>query len=685
MASSRTTTLAATRLESYGLSLELAKQLHIEILDAAETQSVDPAFKALPSLRLRYMDPANPGRPLTPHPKWPAFQRFRYLEDPPPNAQGKVQRYVQPSSSGVCAYFPSLFDWRPVLTDPTASIFITEGEFKAAKACERGFLTIGLGGVWNFTSKASGGSLLRELDSINWVQREVYIVYDNDGQPKEEVIQALNRLAEELCERGALIYTLFLPSVKPGKTGLDDYFAANPDPAEFGQLVLLTRISLTMAQPLHNMNTSYTLLHAPQGIGMLSTGKILSLDAFSLIEGKHNYREGVLHKDNTLVQKKVPLSSAWLRWSMRRESTTTAYIPGSERLVDQTFNTWPGWGTRPVKGDVGPFLRVVDNLFDACTAPKDEIKAAKKWFVQWLAFPIQNPGVKMFSMAVLLGAPQIGKSLLVSMVSRVYGANFHQLSTNDLTSQFNGWAAHVQFALGDDIIGSDKRAHATEFKTMITRDWVVVNEKNIPAYKVRDCINYIFTTNEFDAFFMDDDDRRNFIWHCMGEKIPLAEGKRIREWSDSEVGGNALHHYLLYLSLDGFDHTPAMMTTAKMSMTDLGKSDLDQWCQRLRDTPDLMLAGRVGDLFTSRELLRMYDPNGLHKVTPNGMGKALSRAKFVQVLGSNPVVWTGGNERFYIVRDAEKWLRSNHAQVRAHIQKTKPKPEPVPRQYKGVS
>jgi hypothetical protein len=291
----------------------------------------------------------------------------------------------------------------------------------------------------------------------------------------------------------------------------------------------------------------------------------------------------------------------------------------------------------------------------------------------------------MFSMAVLLGAPQIGKSLLVSMVSRIYGDNFHQLSTNDLTSQFNGWAAHVQFALGDDIIGSDKRAHATEFKTMITRDWVVVNEKNIPAYKVRDCINYIFTTNEFDAFFMDDDDRRNFIWHCMGEKIPLSEGKAIREWVDSEAGGNALHHYLLNVNLEGFDHTPAMMTTAKSSMTDLGKSDLDLWCQHLRDTPELLLTGKASDLYTSRELLRVYDPHGNHKVTPNGMGKALSRAKFVQVLGANPVLWEGGNERFYIVRNKEKWLRSNHAQVRAHIQKTKPKPEPMPRQYKGVS
>lgn len=680
MVSARSLSLATEKLAAYGLTYEHAKKLHIEVLDAEETKGVDPLFLSLPALRLRYMDPAT-GKPLTPHSKWPAFQRFRYLVDPPPNSAGKVQRYAQSERSGVCAYFPTLRDWSTILTDTKQTIYITEGEFKAAKACERGFPTIGLGGVWNFTSKASGGAFLRELEAVDWVQREVYIIYDNDGQPNEKVIMALNRLAEELCERGAIIYTVFLPSVKPGKTGLDDYFIANPDPTEFVQMRDLTRISLTMAKPLHEMNDRYTLLYSPQGVGCLDTGRIIGLDTFNLVEGKHNYREGVVHKDNTLVQKKVSLAAAWIKWSMRRETSEAAYNPGAERLCDGAFNTWPGWGTTPVKGDVSKFLRVIDNLFDACVVPKEEIKAAKKWFLQWLAFPIQHPGAKMFSMAVLLGAPQIGKSLLVSMVSRIYGDNFHQLSTNDLTSQFNGWAAHVQLALGDDIIGSDKRSHATEFKTMITRDWAVINEKNIPGYKVRDCINYIFTTNEFDAFFMDDNDRRNFIWHCMGEKIALAEGRAIRAWADSEEGGNALHYYLLNLSLDGFDHTPAMMTTAKMAMTDLGKSDLEGWCHRLRDTTDLILPNSNCDLYSSRELLQKYDPEGKHKLTAAGLGKAMTRTGFMQVLGGAPIVWPGGNERLFIIRNKDKWLKASAAQVRAYLLKVKPKPSPLAAQY----
>ncbi len=664
--------LAEERLKNYGLDLSILEELSIDVLSGEETAAIDPTFAALPSLRLRYFDPADPSKPLTPHPKWPPFQRLRYLVDLPADKAGKIQRYAQAKGSGVCAYFPMLADWRPALQNTNLPLYITEGEFKAIKAGTLGFPTIGLGGVWNFLNTGSGGGFLRELEAINWVQREVYLIYDNDGQPNENVISAINRMAEELCDRGAIVYTVFLPSVRPGKTGLDDYLIANPDPDAFKQLVRMTRVSLTMARPLHEMNQRRALLHSPIGIGHLDTGKIVGIDAFNVVEGKLNYRENVLHKDQKMVEKKTSLASAWLKWSMRRECHEAAYLPGRGRIVDGSFNTWPGWGTRPVKGDVTPFLKLVDNLFDACDVPKEEIRAAKKWFLQWLAFPIQNPGVKMYSMAVLLGAPQIGKSLLVSMISRIYGENFHQLSTNDLTSSFNGWAAHVQFALGDDIIGSDKRAHATEFKTMITRDWVVVNEKNVPAYKVRDCINYIFTTNEFDAFFMDDDDRRNFIWHCMGRKIPLDEGQAMRDWVDSEEGGNALHYYLLNLDLKGFSHTPAMHTTAKSSMTDLGKSDLDVWCHRLRDTPELILHNHQSDLFCARELLDIYDSQRSTKTTPNGMGKAMSRAKFVQALGSAPVVWHGGNDRFYIVRNKDKWLKATAAQVKAHLQKTHP-------------
>lgn len=75
----------------------------------------------------------------------------------------KGARYLQPSNTGSWVYFPQSFK---VLLEATLKgqsrssingfdpvIMICEGEKKAAKACSEGFLTVGLGGVYNWRSR----------------------------------------------------------------------------------------------------------------------------------------------------------------------------------------------------------------------------------------------------------------------------------------------------------------------------------------------------------------------------------------------------------------------------------------------------------------------------------------------------------------------------------------------------
>jgi len=679
--------LATDRMKSYGLTLEHMKALNIEVLSAAETKAVDPAFYNLPTLRIRYMDPWNPGKPLTASKGWSGFQRLRYLVDPPPTTKGRVPKYAQSAKSGVCAYFPTLRDWAPVRKDTNLSLIITEGEMKAAKACERGFYTIGLGGVSNFINTGIGKGVLDELLAIDWVQREVYLVFDNDGDPKPDVIAALNRLAAELCELGAIVYNVFLPSVKSGKTGLDDYFIANPSTQEFEELLLTTRISLTFAQPLWDLNSRYLLVRSPTMIVDRDKGTMLDIADFNVIYGKLTHREMKLTDQGTPSQKRMPLAPAWLKWAMRAEVDRVCYSPGRPEIENDTYNTWPGWGTTPVKGDVKPFLALVDRLFDSTSiSSKEEARLAKEWFLRWCAYPIQHPGAKMYSTAVLWGGQGTGKTLLVMALKRIYGENFHELDATELDSTFNGWSAKIQLVLGDDVVGSDKRSYAAKLKKMITQDTINLNEKFMPAYSIRDCINYIFTSNENDSFFMDRDDRRNFIWEVTAEKLPDGVGRELREWMQTEEGGNALHYFFLNLPMGNFEHTaPAFETTSKHTMIDIAKSSLDVWCSDLRVIADRIFMNNSAELFCAKELLRLYDPEGKHKVSPSGMGKAMGRAGYKQVLGGQPILWSGGQDRFFAVRNADRWLKTTAAEVKKHLSKTKPQPSPLAAQYRGVS
>ena len=140
------------------------------------------------------------------------------------------QRYAQPVSTGVKAYFPRNLqglDWPTVIGQPATPIVITEGELKSSSACKLGFPTIGLGGVYSFRSAKSGVLLLPELESINWQERTTYLVFDSDYQDNPQVCRALYELAETLVDQGALPFLVTLPDVlDDGKTGLDDFLAS---------------------------------------------------------------------------------------------------------------------------------------------------------------------------------------------------------------------------------------------------------------------------------------------------------------------------------------------------------------------------------------------------------------------------------------------------------------------------
>ena len=106
-----------------------------------------------------------------------------------------------------------------------------------------------------------------------------------------------------------------------------------------------------------------------------------------------------------------------------------------------------------------------------------------------------------------------------------------------------------------------------------------------------------------------------------------------------------------------------------------GLSDIGRWARRLRDDPDHVLrVGNVilkGDLWASHELLKIYDPEGKHRVTIGGLGKELKRAGFRQAYKGMPVLTSSGQQRLFIVRGKEKWPDAALKAVREHYDATR--------------
>lgn len=656
---------AAEKLASSGLTVEQANQCGMHSVNNA--CSLDDQFEAQPALILPYFDLR--GRPLKPHKAWPDFYRLRYLGETNvksfKEAAGvKPNRYSQPKNTGVCAYFPRVVDWENIAADTDEPILITEGELKATKASVEGFPTIGLGGVYNFKSSTQGIFWLPELEEIEWARRKVTIVYDSDFASNSMVCNAINALGEELHERGALVHVAFLEDVydpEERKTGLDDFLVER---TEDDLIDLLKRAEpWGMTKRLWQMNKEVVYVRDPGMVVAQKTGQKMDCSKFTAHSdwATISVPDRKMGKDGAMTTVKAAAAPMWIKWPLRKAVDKVSYLPGHERFCEDDglfyFNQWKGWGVKPHKGSVKPFLELVDYLFEGAE------KGVKEWFLDWCAYPIQFPGTKLFSAVIVHGrSTGTGKTLLGYTLARIYGQNFIKIKSKDLYDTW--WAENRQFVLGDEISGSDKRAEADMMKAMITQEEININIKYIPQFSIPDCVNYYLTSNHADALFLEDEDRRFFVHEVLGGPLSDDFYFAYDKWLKKEGGAAALMQWFLDRDLENFNpKAQAMRTRARDRMIMVGKSDLAMWLQELKDSPGAKLrfgqARHVRDLFTSSELLTMYETEHerqIGKVTVNGMTRALKTAGFKHAYDGEPLTTPDGKlARYWVVRHWEKW------------------------------
>ena len=674
-------TLAQAKLVSSGLDLADARKLGLTWHTAGETQQLCPIFWGLPSLRIPYFHPATK-EPLTSRPHWPVFFRQRALREPVPLPE-RFKKYLQPPDTGLCPYFPTNYDWKPLLQDHTHYLIITEGELKAAKACKEGFPTIGLGGVNSYRSYRSGIEFLPLLEEIAWPRREVFLIFDSDVQGNSNVCHALNDLAQTLARRGAIPKLVLLPSGANGeKMGLDDFLLSN-HPDVLRQMLLLDAVHLAFAQPLWLMNERYAYIPMLDRVIRRGESYLSSVGSLRTAETAVFF-EQVLKDNGSLSTQRVSATEQWLSWPLRQDVKRLTYVPGLDPLAlipseapsaqgdDADYNLWTGWGCVPKAGDLKPFLALVDHLFTGATSE------AKQWFLRWCAYPLQFPGTKLFSSVVIHGLAQgTGKSLIGYTLGKIYGKNFTEIDQADLHGSFNEWAIGKQLIMGDDVTGSDKLQDRDKLKKMITQKEIRINAKNQPTYLLPDCINYYWTSNQFNAFFLEDRDRRFFIHEVTADPMPFAFYEAYAERLNFDPSFSAaVFHYLLNLDLGDFKAAgPALTTVAKEHMTRNTRSDIDNWVVDLVEAPDDWLligeARLVGDLFTNKELLAVYAAQlgvAPESLPAKRLASALARVGVRQVHDGLPVRAPGRHaDRYYAIRNSSKWLRATLPQLQAHL------------------
>lgn len=639
------------KLRTSGLGVEDAKKLKLK-LTTIET-AVKDLSSQIPVLKSGFIIPYFDlnGKPTK-------FWRYRYLENTKTGFNAatdkKALRYAQPPKSTNEVYIPPFVDWKTMCLDPSKEVVITEGELKAACGCRFGIPTMGLGGVWSWRSAKDHMAMLPLFEDFVWKGRPVVICYDSDVANNHKVIQAENALAKALTKKGAAVRIARLPFLSDGRrAGMDDYIV------ESGPKALLSVLDEAFpwreAQELHKLNEEVIYVADPGLVLKLDTLQKISPRAFY----EHAYAPRVFYEE-TITEKGTKLTEKsaareWLKWPHRATATRITYAPGEPRIAAGALNTWTGFGVEPKKGDIKLWKQLLDFVF-AGLSPEN-----RRWVEQWMAYPLQHPGAKLYTAVVLWGLVHgTGKSLIGYTLGEVYGKNFTEIADKDLVTTYNEWAENKQFVMGDEITGGDKRSSADRMKSMITQRQLRLNPKYVPSYTVPDCINYYFTSNHPDAFFLEDTDRRFFIHEVAGEPMPDTFYKSYDQALKNGELVPALFHHLLNLPMDGFNpqgHAP--QTASKAEMIENGKSDIATWVAALKTDPNTVLRINnkpiMRDLWTTSELHHLYDPQGNKKVTLNGLSREMRRAGMPKAYNGMPVPTYEGSQRLWVLRNHKKY------------------------------
>ena len=238
----------------------------------------------------------------------------------------------------------------------------------------------------------------------------------------------------------------------------------------------------------------------------------LSMQAFN---AKHN-RHIAVDEDGSIIK-----SAAWMALEDYQIETVVRgiYLPWAGPVFDmngvQCVNTFrPSSVPRAAetlstlgRDAVALFLRHLKLL----AGGRDEVVRV---LVDWMAFCVQKPGVKIRWAPVIKGIEGDGKTLIGAVMGAVMGRpNVKQISPKVLGTDFTDWAHGACVGVLEEIklTGHNRYDILNAIKPFITNDEVPIHPKGQAERNVVNTMNYVAFTNHSDALPLGDNDRRFFI------------------------------------------------------------------------------------------------------------------------------------------------------------------------------
>lgn len=220
----------------------------------------------------------------------------------------------------------------------------------------------------------------------------------------------------------------------------------------------------------------------------------------------------------------------------------------------------------------------------------------RQLFTNWLAFVVQNPGLKVRWAPYLCGVPGDGKSFFGVLLQACMGkGNVKVMNGDQLKGNFSDWGSGRCVTLIEEakLHGADKFDAVNRIKPFITNDDISIHPKGRAEYNAPNTVQYMVASNYLDGMPVTDDDRRMMFLQTgfsIGslKAFKLADPrfyKRLFDAVENYPGAMRawLYHYNDWHPDFEPDHN-APMTAMRDLVIELSESDADSACKIVFDS-----------------------------------------------------------------------------------------------------
>jgi hypothetical protein len=257
-----------------------------------------------------------------------------------------------------------------------------------------------------------------------------------------------------------------------------------------------------------------------------------------------------------IKEKKVPFMDMWLKDPKIRTYDYFDFLPPPLLCPPNVFNMWSGFAIDQIeselesRGSPSMFLKHASILVN-----HDPV--CLKYFINWLAQIVQQPGKLIGIALVFISNEGAGKNIFLDHFAQIIGKQFYFETADpekDLFGRFCNGRKNKLLIDIDESRRKDTFANADIIKNMITSEHLNYEQKGIDPIEICNFNRFVFTTNHMHPIKITDNSRRFVLFECSNEKIGnTAYFKAFATYMQDPINQKAIMAHLRSIDLSDFN------------------------------------------------------------------------------------------------------------------------------------